>query len=204
LLISVQKRLVFLSMTKTASTSIEEALAGHFDVVMRNPPSLKHVSYTGFMRMYAPILKKKCQLPRRKYTVVCLFREPISWLESWYRYRSREQLKQGRRGRGERYTGHVTFTEFLEAYLRPEPPPFASVGEQYNFISKSNGEVGVDRVFRYDDIPSFQKFISETMNIEFTIPARNVSPAREVQVDAELIARVKQKISRSVEFYEKL
>jgi hypothetical protein len=201
LLISVQKRFVFLSAPKTGSTAVESALAPHCDVVIRHPPSLKHARYRSFMRIYAPLLRDKCNLSRGEYEVVCLFRNPMSWLESWYRYRTREQLQ---RSKAEKYTGHLTFADFLEAYLQDDPPPFARVGDQFAFVVQNDGTVGVDRIFKYEEMDRFREYLSEKMATKISIPAANVSPRLELNAPKELLDRVRKKMAPAIQYYETL
>jgi hypothetical protein len=191
-------------MPKSASTSIERALTPHCGFVVTDPPSLKHANYKGFMRLYAPILRKKCSLPRTDYEVVCIMREPISWLNSWYRYRSREGLARAATGRRVRYTGGMTFPDFLEAYLQDTPPPFARVGDPFAFVTQRNGRVGVDRIFKFEELESFRRYISTRLKVEITIPTTNVSPTRDYDVPGPLLARVREKLGPAIRLYESL
>jgi len=202
LLIFVQRRLVVLSMPKSASTAVETALFAHCDVAVRNPPVLKHASYSAFARFYAPILRKKCELPRGKYEVVCIFREPISWLNSWYRYRAREELRSS--ARTEKYTGNLSFAEFLEAYLQDPQPAFAKVGDQISFVTKRDGSVGVDRIFKYEALDEFRQYVSKKLKAEIDFPITNVSPRRDYDAPEELVARVRERLAPAVRLHKSL
>ena len=83
---------VFLSTTKTGSTAIQQHLLQEAHFIARRPPSLKHTNARNFEREFAPILNRH-GYPRESYELVCIVREPVSWAMSWWRYRSRRQLK---------------------------------------------------------------------------------------------------------------
>lgn len=89
MLISIEHGLVFLSMPKCASTSIEMALQNYMDIVVRGPA--KHTNYRRYERFCRPFLDQFCK--QQKLETVCLIREPLDWLKSWYRYRTRDELK---------------------------------------------------------------------------------------------------------------
>ena len=201
LLISVRKRFVFLSMPKAASTSVETALAPHCDIVASYP--VKHMTFRGFDRYYEPMLRRKCGLERSEYEVVCLFREPISWLNSWYRYRSRERRRVRKRNK---FTGELSFSDFLEAYLQDRPPAFAKVGDPARFVSTRKGKIGVDRIFKYEDLEAFRTYVSGKLKSEIEFPNANVSPQQAVEYDvpAELRDRVREKLAAAFRIYESL
>jgi len=201
LLISVRRRLVFLSLPKTATTSVEAALAPHCGVVVRNPPSLKHATYNAFMRDYAPILERKCRLKRSDYEVLCILREPMAWLHSWYRYRTREGVPIP-----ERRTDKVTFSEFLEAYLaKPKPPFVRNIVDPFEFVTAKDGSVGVDRIFKYEDMEAFRRFASEMLQADIQFPVKNVSPgAPHYEVPEELLARVRERLAPAIRLWESL
>lgn len=204
MLISPRRGFVFLSMPKCASTSIEEALAPHCGVVIRDPPTLKHASYTAFSRFYAPILSKKGGMERDEYEVVCIFREPVSWLNSWYRYRARAGLSRRAPKAATRYTGEKTFSDFLEAYLQDPQPPFAKVGDPYAFVSNRHGKVGVDKIFKYENLDDFTAYAAKKLKTEIVLPKMNVSPPGGLDVSAPLLNRVRERLSDAIKLYESL
>lgn len=201
MLISVRKRFVFLSMPKSASTSVEMALAPHCDLVASYP--LKHTNCQAFLRFYAPLLQKKCGLSRSDYEIVCLFREPMSWLNSWYRYRTREKRRVRKRKKS---TSEMSFPEFLEAYLQDKPPPFANLGNPARFVSNRKGKIGVDRIFKYEDMDSFRTYVSEKLKSEIEFPTANVSPKQpdDYDVPAELRDRVRERLAAAYRIYDGL
>jgi len=161
---------------------------------------MKHTTYRSFMHLWAPILEKKARLSREDYEVVCLIRDPMEWIKSWYRYRSRESINP-RRARNS--TRELTFADFVEAYLQDEPPPFARVGNPARFVSEKNGVVGVDRIFRLESLDAFQTYVTARLGKEIQIPRLNVSPAQETEdLPPKLHRRLQERLNRSISIYE--
>ena len=62
-------------------------------MVLRINPKLKHINCAQFHELMVPVLRKG-GYHRKDYEVVSLFREPVEWLESWWRYRKRPALSE--------------------------------------------------------------------------------------------------------------
>ncbi len=175
MLLAPGKGFVFLAAPKTASTSIEQAFRSHADVSMKTNP-FKHTRYAQFQRFLQPWLDSK-GFPRESYEVVCVVREPIDWLASWWRYRSREELANPSRRYHRNYAGHLSFEQFARGYMGGEEQS-AQVGRQAKFVQPRSGEAGVDRLFRYDRLDLLVDFLSEKVGEEVGIGTSNVSPKR--------------------------
>lgn len=172
---------VFLAMPKCASSAIEPKLVRRGLISMpRNP--LKHMPARDFERRIAPLIAD-AGYPRSAYETVCLFREPIDWLHSWWRYRSRPALADPASPAHQNYTGHVTFGEFADAYIEGNVPFAQLDGQgQAEFVRGPAGEVSVDRLFRYEDIELLTTYLSERMDVTVELRRRNVSPDRELHL----------------------
>lgn len=191
-----QKGIVFLATPKCASTSIEEVLTPYAQVILKGLPSVKHTHYRGFRRFIEPLLAAR-GFPRDRYEVVCLMREPTDWLHSWYRYRSRE----GMAGKPN-FTGGMTFDAFVRAYLEGVPP--ATVGRQADFVRDNDGSLGVDRLFRYEDLGRFVTYLEGKLGAKVELPARNTSPVREVPLSEDLQRELHTHLARDYELYASL
>ena len=75
---------VLLALPKTASTTLEGTLAPYATEVVTAPPARKHLPARGFVHTRAHDLAAQGH-PRDSYELVTMFREPIAWLESWWR-----------------------------------------------------------------------------------------------------------------------
>ncbi len=170
---------VMLSLPKCASTSVVRAVQPHAEIVFTGIPKLKHVNCTTFHDKVRPILRH-AGYKRKDYELVTMFREPTSWLESWWRYRSRPALQSED---ADRYTGEVAFEEFVLRYLDHLP---SAPGRPARFVSMSTSfDVGVDRIFQLDRPDVWQTYFQEKIGqpIEY---GRHKGKHRRAQQSADL------------------
>ena len=179
MLIFWKARLAILAVPKTGTTAIEQALAPMADAAILNPPGLKHCTVRKYRRELSDFFEQK---GRRPLELVAVMREPVSWLGSWYRYRSRPELDGQPNS-----TAGMDFDSFVEAYLSESPPDFARIGAQATFL-----EGGVDHLFRYDRQSALLEFLQERLGGEIVLPRANVSPDGVTTVSPRLRARLKQ------------
>ena len=69
----------------------------------------------------------------------------------------------------------MSFDDFVRAWCQDPRPDFADVGSQAKFLRPRQG-VGVDRLFRYEEIDGFVRFLEERLDCEIILPRLNVSP----------------------------
>ncbi len=179
MLVFWDERLAFLATPKTGSTAIASALESLAAVSIQRPPLLKHTTVHRYRRFVGPFLEAAS---KDSFTVVALMREPRDWLGSWYRYRQREGTDAAKS------TAGMSFDAFVRAWCEEPRPDFADVGSQERFLRPRQG-VGVDRLFRYEEIDSFVHFLEDRLNCEIILPRLNVSPpgATELTPDTEAL-----------------
>ena len=158
---------VLLAMPKCASTSIESALAPYASIVIDRPPSRKHLGCAGFAKRVAPGLAAEGH-PRESYELVTLFREPVAWLESWWRYRFR--LDGGR----DNSTQDLTFEDYARMYVDGDPTAPTPRGRPGRFLTV-DGVVEVDRVFAVERTDAWAAWFSSQLDTELSFERRNVS-----------------------------
>ncbi len=151
-----------------------------------------------YHREWAPFLREVHQFEGETMAVL---REPLSWLQSWYRYRSRDAIKGTSRS-----TAGISFEQFIEAVLSDTPPDFAKVGEQDYFASLNSGEIGIDHLFCYEDFAKPVAFLSERLGHNIKLPERNVSPSASafLTLSAELMAELRRKRAREFALYARI
>ncbi len=198
MLVFWNKKLVFLSVPKTGTTAIEEALAPHADMVISNPPELKHAPVYRYNRFFRPMFERACNVDDLE--LMAVMREPVSWLASWYRYRRRDFM------RGHRNSTHdVSFEEFVQEYMKGDrKAPFANVGSQAKFLEPRPNGVKVDHVFRYEDLPRVISFFEERLDQKITLERRNTSPEIPLELPAETMTKLRRKCAAEFELYESL
>jgi hypothetical protein len=189
---------VMLSMPKSASTSLVRAIQGHAELVLRVNPGLKHLNCTQFNNVVVPLLRKG-GYKRKDYELVSMFREPVEWLESWWRYRRRPALEDNT----DRYTGEQSFEEFALDYLAKAHP---YRGRPVRFISNTRDlDLGVDRLFRLEAPEVWQAWLSEKIGEELEFPQANVSAERAApELTAETRARLVEFFAPEYDVYDHL
>lgn len=194
MLVFWEQRIAFLATPKTGSTAVAAALESLAAVSIQRPPLLKHTTVHRYRRFVGPFLEAAS---KDTFTVVALMREPIDWLGSWYRFRQREETDAGKSTKG------MSFDDFALAWCQDPRPDFADVGSQGKFLRPRQG-VGVDRLFRYEEIDSFVHFLEERLGCEITLPRLNVSPPGSTVLSARTEARVREVAAEDFALYETL
>lgn len=164
---------VLLSVPKVASTSLETALAGVHEVPPGGPPS-KHQNVLHFHRHTVPKIRR-LGFEREAYEVVALFRDPVGWLESWWRYRQRPDV---RANKTERYTGDLSFAAFVELFLSDKEATGIK-GRPARFVAgDAAGGARLDRVFAVDRPEVWTAWFGVRVGSPLEVPRRNRASVR--------------------------
>lgn len=194
MLVFWDQRLAFLATPKTGSTAIAAALESLAAVSIQRPPLLKHTTVHRYRRFIGPYLEAAS---KGEFTVVALMREPRDWLGSWYRYRQREDIDPAKS------TREMSFDAFVLAWCKDPRPDFADIGSQERFLRPRQG-VGVDRLFRYEEIDRFVAFLEDRLNCEVILPRLNVSPPGTTELSASTEALMREVAAPDYAMYETL
>jgi Sulfotransferase family len=194
MLVFWEQRLAFLATPKTGSTAIAAALESLAAVSIQRPPLLKHTTVHRYRRFIGPYLEAAS---KDTFTLVALMREPKDWLGSWYRFRQREETEAAKS------TRDMSFDAFVRAWCQDPRPDFADVGSQGKFLRPRQG-VGVDRLFRYEEIDSFVDFLEDRLNCEITLPRLNVSPPGATELSAGTEAMLREWAAEDYALYQTL
>ncbi|WP_157953126.1 hypothetical protein [Nocardioides allogilvus] len=163
---------VLLALSKTASTSLERTLAPYASLVISSPPGMKHLGASGFERKIAPRLAESGH-ERGSYEVVTMFRDPVSWLESWWRYRARDGQEERR---PDKSTAAVSFEDYARSYIAGDRRVPTPRGRPAKFITV-DGLIGVDRILAVERPDVWQAYFSERLGRPLEFERRNVSTA---------------------------
>lgn len=201
MLIVPGKGFVFLAMTKAASTSIERAFIPYSNITLQRNP-FKHTKYAGFQRYLQPYLTAQ-GYPRESYEVVCVIREPIDWLSSWWRYRSREEIADPSNSAHRNYAGHTSFEEFAYAFMKGKEK-FARVGRPSRFIQPQpkKADQPVDRIFRYDRLDLLVDYLCDKVGKQVKVGVKNVSPKMTYSLSEECERELKTFLEPEYQIYE--
>lgn len=194
MLVFWDQRLAFLATPKTGSTAIAAALESLAAVSIQRPPLLKHTTVHRYRRFIGPYLEAAS---KDQFTLVALMREPRDWLGSWYRFRQREETPAAKSTVG------MSFDDFVRAWCQDPRPEVADVGSQAKFLRPRQG-VGVDRLFRYEEIGSFVEFLEDRLGCEILLPRLNVSPPGITELSAETEALLQAVATEDFALYRTL
>ena len=193
MLVFYKERLAFLSVPKTGTTAYEAALAPRADLVISEPPMLKHAPVYRYNRFIRPLYKNVCDV---EMELMAVMREPISWLGSWYRFRARPFMD----GKPNSTKG-ISFDEFVLAYMKGDKPGFADVGSQVNFMKTQPNGIGITHHFRYEDQPRLQAFLQDRLGVSLELTRENVSPQMELNLSSEVEKRFRRKFAEEFDLY---
>ncbi len=194
MLVFWEQRLAFLATPKTGSTAIAAALESLAAVSVQRPPLLKHTTVHRYRRFIGPFLEAAS---KDSFTLVALMREPADWLGSWYRFRQREETEAAKS------TRDISFDDFVRAWCQDPRPEFADVGSQGKFLRPRQG-VGVDRLFRYEEIGTFVHFLEERLGCEIILPRLNVSPLGATEMTAATASLLREVAVEDFDLYQTL
>jgi Sulfotransferase family len=184
---------VFLAMPKTGSSVLQRAFGQHAQILVRQPPMMKHMSAARYERVLAPWLAR-AGYPRSSYETMCLVRDPVDRAVSWWKYRARDELS----GKPN-YTGEMSFAAFAEGLISGEIP----LGTATNFVTDRDGTVIVDRIYRYENLDVAAAWMADKLGVPTpALPHVNVSPRRELDLDETGRARLEEFFAADRALYE--
>ncbi|NUH64208.1 gamma-glutamyl kinase [Sulfitobacter sp. S0837] len=196
MIVFFKQRLAFLSVPKTGTTAYEKALAPHADMVISEPPMLKHAPVYRYNRFIRPMFAKVCDV---ELELMAVMREPISWLGSWYRYR-RRPFMEGKPNN----TFDVSFDEFVLAYMKGDKPGFADVGSQLKFMETQPNGTGITHHFRYENQLRLQAFLEERLGMSLELSRENVSPQMTLDLSPNVEKRFRRKFAAEFDLYDSI
>lgn len=173
--ISASYKFAFLCNPKCGSTSVEKAINPYCESGLGGIPTLKHINAKTFKRHIRPILRRAGIA--EQIETFCIIREPVERVYSWYKYQTRAVLSDASHPTHQKYTGGISFEQFVEGYISKVKPAYcAKIGTQAGFINLAKGQLGVDHVFRLDRMETVAGFLSGKIGKPIVIPHRNASP----------------------------
>ncbi|UWR23287.1 hypothetical protein [Sulfitobacter sp. S190] len=169
MLVFSQQNLVLLSVPKTGSTAMEAALKPWADIAFYK--HRKHMPLRRYRRKVAPFLASEFDLRPETMAVV---RAPLDHLRSWYRYRAADLA--------------VDFDGFVQAALADNPPDWAQIGSQWNFVTDSRDQPAIDHLFSYEKQTVLRAFLCARMEADIRFKPLNVSPDAPTPISDDTLA----------------
>ena len=176
-----KQNLAILAVPKTGTTAYETALKRKADIVFKG--RRKHMSALLFDTQCAPFLEAAYKLTPER---VAVMRDPLEHLRSWFKYRTRDVLKDDKRS-----TQGMSFEDYVETAINAPTTPYANVGTQYRFLTNKKGVVPLHHVFAYEAQPVFLAFLSQRFGRAIELPEINTSPDIDTPISDEMLAAFK-------------
>lgn len=196
MLVFFKERLAFLSVPKTGTTAYQTALAPRADLVITDPPLLKHAPVYRYNRFIRPMFLNVCDA---EMELMAVMRHPVSWLSSWYRYRQRPFMKDRPNN-----THGISFDDFVLAYMKGKRPGFAEVGSQLKFLEKQPNGTGITHLFAYEDQSRLQTFLEDRLAVKLDLARENVSPNLQVDLSTDVEERFRRKFAEEFALYDSI
>jgi len=194
MLVFWKENLVLLAVPKTGSTALQGALAPRASMVFRDPPEIKHAPCYRYKRFLKPYF---VQAGGQKPELMAIVRNPVDWLGSWYRYRTREELIGH-----ENCTRDISFDDFVLEYCKGQPAPFANVGSQNKFLRINDGDIGAQHLFQYEQWDKVIVYLEDRLEFKITLKQKNVSPTMNLSLSAEVEEKLREKRAAEFEVWE--
>lgn len=194
MLIAVKKRFVFVANSKTASTSIDKALMSECEIYRGGSPKNKHISLRHAIKQYDFLFGRPKFAPSTffKFGII---REPLSWVQSWYRYRL---------GNGSIDAG-MTFQTFWEEKAGPAARGGKRM-KQSNFFTTVNGDLLIDYLIPYEDLAAQFEKVGSQLGVKTTLPHKNKSTVDKIAdpISDELIADIRTTLATDFDLYDRV
>ncbi len=194
--------LAYICVPKTGSSALTEALVPWSSIIYTRKPSCHHMTAQKFQEHVVPFHRE--MFPDTTLETFCVIREPLSWIQSWYKYRSRPSISKQKNWRHIYYCGHLSFEEYALDVLKKKQPGHAQISTQSRYIKLDDGSLGVDKIFCMEDgMEKVEAYVSDKLiGKKFVIPKRNVSPQRTIECSEEIQARLLEKFAEDARLYD--
>lgn len=194
MLMHIDGRFAYLAMTKTGSTSVENALRPHCHVMFTRHHRVTHLPAHHFERFLRPYLRET-GLP--EIDTVCQLRHPVAWLESWWRYRSSPPPWEA-----DLDTSEIGFEQFAEEYIAGADRPYLGMHRPQAFLCDAEGRLLVDIVYRFEEMALFGQFLGARMGKPVRIARHNASPGRVARLSRVMLSRLEAYFAAEIGLWE--
>ncbi|SLN13986.1 hypothetical protein PSA7680_00285 [Pseudoruegeria aquimaris] len=187
--------LVLLAVPKTGTTALHDALETHAQIRLVRTGTGKHMTYRRYEELLAPFMR--AYGGDQPLISVAVLREPIQWLNSWYRFRARLNPE-----RNPASTARMSFNDFVADYLLDDRPRHADLMAQAEYVLAGDSSLGVSHLYRYEALPAAARFLSQRLGLPLDLARTNVSPRGDTQLDPVLEARFRERHAQDFALYD--
>lgn len=203
MLINTHKKFIFVSNTKTASTSIEVLLRDYSQIAITDPPALKHMPYKKIVDLFYKLFKES-QYDINDFYAFGVFREPVDWVISWFNYRSRKGIANPKNRDHSTYLGNISFEDYVDSLHHDWLQP------QKNRFVNHKGENAMNFLIEYDRLEQDFNFVWKQLGITdqtWSLPHRNKSEnirIKREEVSYPIEKKIKDYFAEDYEFLEEV
>ncbi|MHA3978443.1 hypothetical protein ACW9UR_12220 [Halovulum sp. GXIMD14794] len=194
MLLNIDGRFAYLAMTKTGSTSVENAIRRHCHVMFTRHHRATHMPAHHFERFIRPWLDES---GIEHVDTVCQLRHPVDWLESWWRYRSKPAEWEPHVS-----TKGISFEQFAEEFAAGEERPYLGLHRPQSFLCDAEGKLLVDIVYRFEDMGLFADFLEVRLGKPVKIERHNSSPRRWARMSRAARSRLEAHFAPELDIWE--
>jgi hypothetical protein len=190
MLLSLNRKFIFVANLKSASSAIEAALAPKADIRFTQTQFGKHDPLSAISQKYAWVKK---YVPYDEFYVFAVIRDPVDYLLSLYNSHHKDEF-DGRI----HSTKNMSFDEFLDVWCGRS---WQSKPQHLRFVD-NHGRFKMSHLILYDDLADEFGQICVKLKLGWIeLPQRNASPAMLSRADLTK-AQVELIKSRHAEDYE--
>jgi len=193
-LISYSRKFIFLANVKTASTSVEAALAPLAEIAVCETRLGKHATLVQVERWFRWMFKR---MPLDEYFIFGTMRDPVDQMRSLYNFH------QGKRFLGKPHsTVGVPFEEFAEGWIERSWQT-----RQQCAIFRLNDSHRVDAVLRFENLQADFDAVCAHLGIPRLGPLEHKLRSSQHMADKDIPpaarSRIKEHFAEDIAFYEK-
>ncbi len=201
MLIGVRKRFIFVAVTKTGSTAVQAALLDHAEIDHGLSPARKHMRLRHALERF-DFLFDQPATARARFFAFGVMREPIDWLQSWYRFRLDPRVRDP-------IPPDEGFAAFCARAERGDDFNFHLADGRRNlqsdFFVSQQGAVLADYIIPYHTLATHYAHIAHSLGLPATLPVRNRSRRRDrVEVPPDLRRRLQEFYAPDYALFERL
>jgi len=196
MLLSLNKKFLFIANLKTASTSIERVLSGHCELRLTQSNHAKHQTFIEFAERFKWMLTLT---NIEDLFVFGVIRDPVDFVLSLYNSHKREQFKDNPR----LYTGDMDFARFITQWV---PRNADQLKNQYLRFVSAEGRLITNLLISYDKLDAGLEMVANKIGVpELTkLPRANASPdgTKRDELTREQVEWIESRFRRDREFIE--
>jgi hypothetical protein len=190
-LLSLSHKFLFIANVKTASSSIESALAPRAEIAIRKTEFGKHENLSAISKKFVWVKK---HVPYKDFFVFGVVRDPIDWLLSLYNSHNKDVFDgKPHSTKGVPFGNYIREGASMRWQMRPQHHRFSDIHERFR----------VSHIFDYANLEAEFPKLCAHLGVEgLKLPKVNVSPpvlARD-SVSEEDVAFIRDKYAEDYEF----